>query len=213
MRVGVLALQGAVQEHERALARLGVEARRVRLPADLEGLGGLILPGGESTVMGRYLREYGLDRAIRERAIRERSAGGLALFGVCAGAILLCREVDGAPGALGLLPARARRNAYGRQLASFEAAVAGPAGSFRGLFIRAPILEPLEGCEVLASLADGSAVLLRAGRALAASFHPELVGDDRLHALFLEMVGYADSAPQALQAPEHAGGVAQAGRR
>lgn len=208
MIVGVLALQGAVQEHERALARLGAESRRVRLPADLEGLGGLILPGGESTVMGLYLREYGLDEAIRKGA-----AAGLALFGVCAGSILLCREVDGAPGALGLLPARARRNAYGRQLASFEAAVSGPAGSFQGIFIRAPALEPLEGCEVLASLADGSPVLLRAGRVLAASFHPELVGDDRLHALFLSMVRHPDSSPQALQAPEHAGGVAQAGRR
>ncbi|HSV55866.1 MAG TPA: pyridoxal 5'-phosphate synthase glutaminase subunit PdxT [Magnetospirillaceae bacterium] len=181
MDIGVLALQGAVQEHERVLARLGARTRQVRLPADLEGLAGIVLPGGESTVMARYLREYRLDLALRERA-----QTGLAFFGVCAGAILLCREVDGEPGVLGLLPARAQRNAYGRQMNSFVALANGPAGTFHGLFIRSPKLEPLEGTEVLASLPDGQPVMLRWGKVLAAAFHPELAGDDRAHSLFLK---------------------------
>ncbi|PKL23473.1 MAG: pyridoxal 5'-phosphate synthase glutaminase subunit PdxT [Spirochaetae bacterium HGW-Spirochaetae-3] len=185
MRIGVLALQGAVQEHERALRRLGAEVVQVRLPVDLDGVSGLVLPGGESTVMARYLDEYGLGRAIRDRA-----AAGMALFGVCAGAILLCEEVDGRPGALGLLPAKATRNAYGRQLASFEETIDSPVGRFAGLFIRAPRLEALGATETLARRATergGEAVLLRYGGVLAASFHPELSGDDRLHEYFLRL--------------------------
>jgi 5'-phosphate synthase pdxT subunit len=186
MRIGILALQGAVQDHEKPFRRLGVETRQVRLPADLEGLDGLVLPGGESTVMSLYLREYHLGEAIAAF-----SARGRAIWGLCAGAILLCREVDGKPGSLGLLAARARRNAYGRQLSSFEEELPTVLGPFPGIFIRAPILEPLEGTEVLCRRASGDheAVLLRDRNILAASFHPELSGDDRLHAYFLAMAG------------------------
>jgi len=194
MRIGILALQGAVQDHEAPFARLGAETVEVRRPEDLggpggrHGLDGLVLPGGESTVMGRYLREYGLVEPIR------RLAGeGLPIWGLCAGAILLCQEVDGAPGVLALLPARAARNAYGRQLSSFEEELSTPVGPFRGIFIRAPRLEALGDTEVLSRRsvarrnADGreEAVLLRRKNILAASFHPELSGDDRLHEYFL----------------------------
>lgn len=193
MRIGILALQGAVQDHAAPFARLGAQTLEVRSPEDLvgpggrPGLDGLVLPGGESTVMGRYLREYGLVEPIRRLA-----AAGLPIWGLCAGAILLCQEVDGAPGVLALLPARATRNAYGRQAASFEEELATPVGPFHGIFIRAPRLEALGDTEVLSrrsvarrSVAQGEAVLLRRGNILAASFHPELSGDDRLHEYFL----------------------------
>jgi pyridoxal 5'-phosphate synthase pdxT subunit len=208
MRIGILALQGAVQDHAAPFARLGAETVEVRRPEELEGHGGpagrhgldgLVLPGGESTVMGRYLKEYGLVEPIRRLA-----AEGLPIWGLCAGAILLCREVDGRPGVLALLPARAARNAYGRQLSSFEEELDTPVGAFRGIFIRAPRLEALDGAEILSrrSVARrsapqrsgppsdplGEAVLLRYKNILAASFHPELSGDDRLHRYFLDIV-------------------------
>lgn len=187
MKIGILALQGAVQEHERALDRLGAAHVQVRLPKDLAGLAGLILPGGESTAMARYLEEYGLGDEIRDRV-----AGGLALLGLCAGAILLCTEVDGRAGTLGLLPASAQRNAYGRQLSSFEETIETHLGLFHGIFKRAPRLEARAGTEVLAYRLpphEGEAVLLRSGKILGASFHPELAGDDRLHRYFLELTG------------------------
>jgi 5'-phosphate synthase pdxT subunit len=140
--------------------------------------------------MALYLREYGLDVAIRARV-----ASGLALFGLCAGAIILCEEVDGAPGPLGLLPARATRNFYGRQLASFEDDIETDLGPFHGIFIRAPRLEALGETRVIgrrraggSNGSVGEAVLLRRGRILAGSFHPELSGDDRIHEFFLGMV-------------------------
>ena len=193
LKIGVLALQGAVQDHEKVLRRLRVESVQVRHVPDLVGLAGLILPGGESTVMAMFLREYGLDAAIRERA-----ADGLALFGVCAGAILLCTEVEGPggrlPGALALLEASARRNAYGRQLSSFEEPVemSGTAlsGPFPGVYIRAPKFIPIGSTEVIGrrpAASGGEPVFLRQGRALAASFHPELSGDDRIHKMFLDL--------------------------
>lgn len=185
MTIGILALQGAVQDHEKVFRRLGVETLQVRLPSDLEGLAGLVLPGGESTVMAMYLREYGLDAAIKAKAAR-----GFPLFGFCAGPILLCSEVDGGPGALGLIEARATRNAYGRQLSSFEEEIETDLGPFPGIFIRAPRLEALGATKILGRRrADrgGDAVLLQGASVLAASFHPELSGDDRLHGLFLEL--------------------------
>jgi len=188
MTIGILALQGAVQDHEKVFRRLGVETRQIRLPADLEGLSGLILPGGESTVMAMYLREYRLDEAIRARA-----AEGLPIFGFCAGAILLCSEVDGpggrSPGALALIEARATRNAYGRQNASFEEELDSDLGPFPGIFIRAPRLEPLAATKIVARRKPehgGEPVILRQGRVFAASFHPELSGDDRIHRMFVE---------------------------
>jgi 5'-phosphate synthase pdxT subunit len=147
--------------------------------------------------MGRYLREYGLVEPIRRLA-----AEGLPIWGLCAGAILLCQEVDGAPGVLALLPARATRNAYGRQAASFEEELGTPVGPFHGVFIRAPRLEALGDTEILSrrSVSGGEAVLLRRRNILAASFHPELSGDDRLHEYFLGLtaafVAGKDGAPK-----------------
>ncbi len=187
--VGILALQGAVQDHEAPFARLGVQTIQVRHREELERVDGLVIPGGESTVMGRFLHDYGLIKPIKAR-IRE----GMPVWGLCAGAIVLCQEVDGGPGCLGLLPARARRNAYGRQLSSFEEEVDTAVGPFPGIFIRAPRLEPLGDTEAMGWRRDqqssthrGDAVLLRNGKVLAASFHPELSGDDRLHAYFMTL--------------------------
>ena len=173
--IGVLALQGAFREHVRALRRLGAEAVEVRLPEDLEGLDGLVIPGGESTTIMRLARIYGLDDAIR------RFHG--ALFGTCAGMIVLDQEH------LALADLEVERNAYGRQVRSFEADVrlADDDLPLRGVFIRAPRVRELgSGVEVLGEL-DGDPVLVRDGGVLLAAFHPELTDDLRVHALFLEL--------------------------
>lgn len=177
MTIGVLAVQGNFREHLAVLRRLGVEGVEVRLPEQLDGLDGLIVPGGESTAIGRLIRLYGLEEAIR------RFEG--PVFGTCAGMILLARD-----GLLGGADVGVRRNAYGRQVASFEAdlRLEGESESLRGVFIRAPRVEDAgPEVEVLAEL-DGEAVLLRQGRFLLASFHPELTDDTRVHERFLEMV-------------------------
>ena len=175
MRIGVLAVQGNFREHITAFQRLGVDAVEVRKPEELEGVDGLVIPGGESTAIGRLIRLYGLEEAIR------RFQG--AVFGTCAGMILLGREQ------LGLVDVDVERNAYGRQVSSFEAdldlADGGP--PLRGVFIRAPQVKRAgPEVEVLAEL-DGEAVLLRDGRYLVASFHPELTDDLRVHERFLEL--------------------------
>ncbi|MGL6279369.1 MAG: pyridoxal 5'-phosphate synthase glutaminase subunit PdxT [Gaiella sp.] len=175
-RIGVLALQGAFREHGDVLARLGAHVVEVRLPEHLDGLDGLVIPGGESTTIMRLAELYDLDDALR-------SFGG-ALFGTCAGMIVLDRAH------LDLIDLEVDRNAYGRQVASFEADIAlgGDALPFRGVFIRAPrVREVGDEVEVLARL-DGEPVLLRAGRVLVASFHPELTDDPRVHRLFLDLV-------------------------
>ena len=188
MKIGILCLQGAVQDHLAPLSRLGAEGVEVRHPADLEGLSGLILPGGESTVMARFIAGYGLAEPIRAFA-----AAGKPVWGLCAGAIILSTEIlsapgrEALPGPLGLLPARAIRNAYGRQASSFEEEVSTMTGPFHGIFIRAPRLEPLGETEILGRRSNGEPVILRAGKILAASFHPELSGDDRLHEYFLSL--------------------------
>lgn len=184
MKIGILALQGAFREHRRALARVGQEGREVRLPEHLDGLDGLVIPGGESTTMAKLMVAYGLDRAI----VAFQRGGG-AVWGTCAGAILIAREVLGRPDQprLNLIDLVVARNAYGRQVASFEADldVRGISGPFRGVFIRAPrILRVGDGVETLA-VYDGDPVAVAAGRTLATVFHPELSGDDRLHALVL----------------------------
>ena len=185
MRIGVLAVQGNFREHAAMLCRLGAEVAEVRLPEELEGLDGLVIPGGESTAIGRLVRLYGLEDAIR--------AFARPVFGTCAGMILLaCEAVDGAPGQplLGEIDLIVRRNGYGRQVWSFEADVglAGDEQPFRGVFIRAPRVEEAgPGVEVLAEL-DGEPVLLREGRILVAAFHPELTDDGRIHELFLDMM-------------------------
>ncbi len=184
-RIGVLALQGAVREHMHALAEIGAEPIAVRLPADLDGLDGLILPGGESTTMRSLIDEYGLREPIRLLA-----EGGAALLGTCAGMILLAKRIeDGEAPVLGLLDVTVRRNAYGRQLESHEADVLMPAigdEPLRGIFIRAPVVSEVgPGVEVLARDDGGQAIAVRQGRILATAFHPELTPDRRLHRLLL----------------------------
>lgn len=186
-RVGVLALQGDVEEHRTALTRAGAEVRSVRTPGDLEGLEGLVLPGGESTAIGRMMERAGLLEPLRARA----AAGNLALFGTCAGMILLAREVlGGAPPRLGVLDVTVERNAYGRQVDSFEVDLPVPAlgeAPVRAVFIRAPVVRAVgPGVEVLATW-RGHPVLVRQGRHLASAFHPELVDDLRLVRHFLTL--------------------------
>jgi len=176
LRIGVLAVQGNFREHAAVLRRLGAEPVEVRLPEHLEGLDGLILPGGESTAIGRLMRLYGLDEALR--------SFDAPIFGTCAGMIVLDRDH------LGLGDFRAERNAFGRQVRSFEADLDIGHGDepLRAVFIRAPWLAEVgPGVEVLAEV-DGRPVLAREGRYLVAAFHPELTDDTRLHELFLESV-------------------------
>lgn len=174
-RIGVLALQGAFRDHAEVLRRLGAEVVEVRLPEQLAELDGLVLPGGESTTMMRLARIYALDDGIR-------GFTG-AILGTCAGMILADRAH------LGLADIEVDRNAYGRQVASFEADVdLGDGKPFRGVFIRAPRVRAVgPGVEVLADL-DGEPVLLRDGRVLLAAFHPELTEDPRVHEAFVELI-------------------------
>jgi pyridoxal 5'-phosphate synthase pdxT subunit len=190
VKVGVLALQGAFARHAAALRSLGAEPVEVRRPAHLDDVDALVLPGGESTTMSMLLESSELFDPIAERL-----AGGLPAFGTCAGLILLGREViDGRADqrSWGVLDVAVRRNAYGRQVDSFEAdlAIRGMAGPlFRAVFIRAPVVEQVgPGVEVLASVGE-HAVLCREGPVLAGSFHPELADDARLHRYFLDEVG------------------------
>jgi pyridoxal 5'-phosphate synthase pdxT subunit len=176
VKIGVLAVQGNFREHAAMLRRLGAEVVEVRKPEQLDGLDGLVIPGGESTTFMRLMRLYGLDEAIRrfERPV----------FGTCAGMIVLDREH------LGLVDLVVDRNAYGRQVASFEADLdlEGDEDKLRGVFIRAPrVREVGTGVEVLAEH-EGEPVLVREGRFLLASFHPELTDDTRVHERFLELV-------------------------
>jgi 5'-phosphate synthase pdxT subunit len=176
MQIGVLAVQGNFREHAAMLRRLGADVVEVRKPEQLDGLDGLVIPGGESTAIMRLIRLYGLEDAIRRFAE--------PVFGTCAGLILLDREH------LDLVDLEVRRNAYGRQVASFETDLdlAGEREPLRGVFIRAPrIAEAGPEVEVLAEL-DGEPVLVRQGRFLAATFHPELTDDTRVHERFLELV-------------------------
>jgi 5'-phosphate synthase pdxT subunit len=181
MRVGVLAVQGNFREHAAMLRRLGAEVVEVRKPQQLDGLDGLVVPGGESTTFMRLMRLYGLDEAVR-------SFAG-PVFGTCAGMIVLDR------GHLELMDLDVDRNAYGRQVASFEAdlRLRGEDEPLRGVFIRAPrVRDHGAAVEVLAEH-DGEPVLLRQGRFLVASFHPELTEDTRVHELFLDQVREATS--------------------
>jgi pyridoxal 5'-phosphate synthase pdxT subunit len=176
MTIGVLAVQGNFREHCAILRRLGAEVVEVRLPEQLAGLDGLVIPGGESTAIRRLMRLYGLDDAIRD-------FDG-PVFGTCAGMILLDRSH------LGLVDVDVERNAYGRQLASFEGEIDLRDGGapMHGIFIRAPrVAEVGPEVEVLASY-ENAPVLLREGRFLVASFHPELTDDTRVHERFLELV-------------------------
>ena len=189
VRIGVLALQGDVREHLTTLTALGVESIAVRRPAELESVDGLVLPGGESTTMAKLARTFDLLEPLRARV-----KDGMPAFGTCAGMILLAdRLVDGAVGqeTIGGLDITVRRNAFGRQVDSFEEdlEVGGLADTVHAVFIRAPWVEETgQGVEVLASAA-GHPVAVRQGQLLATSFHPEVGGDRRLHGLFLDLLG------------------------
>jgi 5'-phosphate synthase pdxT subunit len=188
VRVGVLALQGDFREHAAALAGVGAEPKLVRRSGDLEGLDALVIPGGESTTIGSLAERYGLLEPLR-RAVRD----GLPTLGTCAGLIFLAGGTTGgqAQPQLGVLDAVVARNAFGRQVESFEAdlAVTGLAEPVHAVFIRAPRVERTgPGVEVLASV-DGHPVMVRQGNVLAAAFHPELTGDLRVHKMLLELAG------------------------
>ena len=186
--IGVLALQGDFREHRQVLGGLGVAAPEVRLPGDLEGVDGLIIPGGESTTISRLLRTSHLLDPLRKLA-----GDGFPLWGTCAGMILLAKRLDetGVP-ALEAMDIRVRRNAFGRQVDSFEAdlpiaALGDPL--YRAVFIRAPVIEEVgPAVDVLARLPDGTPVAARQGRLLATAFHPELTSDNRFHRYFLEQI-------------------------
>jgi len=192
MRIGVLAVQGAFAEHIATLATIGVEGVEVRLPSDLEDVSGLILPGGESTAQRRLIDRWGLREPILELA-----RAGVPLFGTCAGMILLAGGItDGDPTVLPLLDIDVRRNAFGRQLDSFETELAVPMLGDRpvhAVFIRAPIVERVgPGVDVLARLDDGRIVAVRERNVVATAFHPELAGETRFHRLIATMAAEHD---------------------
>jgi 5'-phosphate synthase pdxT subunit len=196
MLIGVLALQGDFAEHISMLARLGVDTREVRLPADLDGLDGLIIPGGESTTIGKLAVEYGLLEPLKTFGETK------PVWGTCAGAIFLSKDATRAKNGqplLGLMEITIQRNAFGRQVDSFETELAVPALAkvsadnppFNAVFIRAPLIESVneDKVEVLATVNDGAIVAAQQGNLLATSFHPELNDDDRFHRYFLSLVG------------------------
>ena len=187
MKIGVLALQGAVTEHMQMLSALDTEAVPIRLPSELDGLDALIIPGGESTTISKLLSDYSLMEPIRKLAEQ-----GFPIFGTCAGLVLLAKKVSNLEtDSIGAMDIEVKRNAFGRQVDSFEADLNIPAlgnGTFRGVFIRAPIIEKAEsGVEVLCQLND-KPVAVRQGKLLACAFHPELTDDPRFHKYFLDLV-------------------------
>jgi 5'-phosphate synthase pdxT subunit len=189
MKIGVLALQGAFVEHIRMLRELGLEAQEVRLPHGLLGLNGLIIPGGESTAIGKLMASYGLLGPVR------RFAKAHAVWGTCAGMILMAKDTGRNQVGLGIMDIIVERNAFGRQIDSFEEKLTvdvltdGRQHPFPGIFIRAPRLVAAHGtAQVIASLTDGTAVAARQGRWLVTAFHPELSNDPRFHQYFIDIV-------------------------
>jgi 5'-phosphate synthase pdxT subunit len=192
LKIGVLALQGAFREHLQTLAAIGVEGVPVRLPADLRDVAGLILPGGESTTMRKLIDRWSLRQPILDLA-----AGGAPLFGTCAGMIVLAREIAGGEDPiLSLLDVTVQRNAFGRQLDSFEADLEVPVlgdQPVHGVFIRAPIIDRTgPDVDVLARLDDGRVVAVRERNVIATAFHPELAGETRFHRLVATMAAEHD---------------------
>lgn len=192
MKIGVLALQGDFAEHLTMLERIGVEASQVRLPGGLIDLDGLIIPGGESTTIGKLAEDFGMIEPLRHFG-KEK-----AIWGTCAGAIFLSRDALRQQPLLGLMNITVERNAFGRQVESFEIDLDVPALSqvdpsnqlYHAIFIRAPLIESVRGAaQALATLPDGRVVAAQEGHWLATSFHPELTGDDRFHRYFLSLVG------------------------
>jgi 5'-phosphate synthase pdxT subunit len=189
MKIGVLALQGAFIEHVKILESLGVEAIEVRLPQDLNNLDGLIIPGGESTTIGKLAEIYGLMEPLRNFALEK------PVWGTCAGMIFMAKDIGLDQPLLGVMDIVVERNAFGRQLDSFETALDvavfhnGSSQPFPAVFIRAPRLKRVKGdAQVIAKLDDGTAVAAQEKRWLATAFHPELTGDYRFHQYFLQMV-------------------------
>lgn len=185
--IGVLAIQGDFLEHQQALDRIGVEAPEIRLPSELDSVDGLIIPGGESTTIVQLIDIYDFREPLAERV-----RAGLAVWGSCAGMIVLADHLtDKRPEPLHLMDIEVSRNAFGRQIDSFEedlhiSEVEGP--PFRAVFIRAPVVNKVgEGVKVLATLSDGRSVAVRQGRLLATAFHPELTDDSRVHELFVRI--------------------------
>ena len=186
--VGVLALQGAFREHVAAVASLGATAREVRQLKDIEGIDALIIPGGESTTIGKLLNEWNMLEPLRQRIL-----DGMPVYGSCAGLILLCRDIENSDQPrLSVLDATVRRNAFGRQVDSFETNLSIPeigADPLPAVFIRAPVITGVgAGVKVLAEV-DGQAVAVRQNNILATSFHPELTPDTRMHSYFLSFCG------------------------
>jgi 5'-phosphate synthase pdxT subunit len=203
LTVGVLALQGAFIEHVHMLERLGAKAREVRLPSDLDGLDGLIIPGGESTTIGKLLVHYELLEPLRRLV-----DSGFPIYGTCAGTILLAKDIGGLDQPLlATMDLVVERNAFGRQLQSFETdlKIAGLGEEpFRAIFIRAPAIKSAgPGVDVIASLEDGTIVAARQNSLLVSCFHPELTGDARFHQAFLEQVRahHAGALPSAQAVP------------
>lgn len=191
MKIGVLALQGDFAEHISMLKRLKVEASEVRLPEHLRGLDGLIIPGGESTTIGKLAVEYNLMDALKQFGQRR------AIWGTCAGAIFLSKDIGRDQPLLGLMDIKVQRNAFGRQIDSFETDLdipelkqaTGTQSDYHAVFIRAPIIETVDGdAKILATVPDGRIVAARQGHLLATSFHPELTNDTRFHEYFLTLV-------------------------
>ena len=187
-KVGILAIQGDFLEHSQMLSRIGVEAPEIRLPHQLDDVEGLIIPGGESTTIAQLIDIYGFRNILKERA-----ESGMPVWGTCAGMIVIAnRLTDGRPEPLHLMDIEVSRNAFGRQVDSFEAdlEIAGINGApFRAVFIRAPVVTSVGGgVNVLATLEDGRSVAVRQGHLLATAFHPELTQDSRVHELFVRIV-------------------------
>jgi 5'-phosphate synthase pdxT subunit len=185
LKIGVLALQGDFQEHEEIVKRLGVEVAEVRVPEQLEGLDGLIIPGGESTTFGKLAEAYGLIEPLR------RLASSMPMWGTCAGLVFMARDAGVDQPLLGVLDMVVVRNAFGRQVDSFEEdlVIDGiEGGPFHGVFIRAPVVKEVgPGVDVLCRLDDGRIVAVRCGGLMATAFHPELTDDPRLHRYFIDM--------------------------
>ena len=191
MKIGVLALQGDFLEHQKILESLAVTSSQVRLPCDLSGLDGLIIPGGESTTIGKLAVDFGLMDPLRSFAMNH------AVWGTCAGSIFLSKDARRSQPLLEIMDIQVDRNAFGRQVDSFEIDLEIPALAevsknnppFHAIFIRAPLIESVTGgAEALAELPDGQIVAAKQGKWLATSFHPELTPDDRFHRYFLEMI-------------------------
>lgn len=187
MKIGILALQGSVIEHQRMLKRCNVEPVLIKKPKDMEGISGLIIPGGESTTIGKLIELHGLDKAIKWYT----ESAGLPVYGTCAGAILLAKYILGSKQpSLSLMDISIKRNDYGRQVDSFETAldIEGFQKPFKGIFIRAPVIEEIHDGVKIMSTFNNKPVLARQRNLLVSTFHPELTKDRRVHQYFIDMI-------------------------